>query len=142
MSLRRVVQRTKRVIVASAVRKAVTSAAARRPWRRPSGLKMLITPWIPVGLAVTTFMPVDTVSDTGMKRDVLSSLVLRTVRRGWWIFLLGAGVEGFDSWVMLIRALPSAEMKPWHWVWVRLRKILETFGSERICILLDGLIVL
>jgi hypothetical protein len=72
-----------------------------------------------------------------MKRDVLSSLVLRTVRRGWWIFLADAGVEGFDSWVMLIRALPSAEMKPWHWACVRLRKILETFGSERICILLE-----
>lgn len=114
MSLRRVVQRTKRVIVANAVRKAVTSAAARRPCRRPSGLKMLITPWIPVGLAVTTFMPVDTVSDTGMKRDVLSSLVLRTVRRGWWIFLADDGVDGFDSWVMLIRALLSAEMKLWH----------------------------
>lgn len=104
-------QRTKRVIVASAVRKAVTSAAARRPCRWPSGLKMLITPWIPDGLAVTTLMPVDAVSDTGMKMQVLPSLVVKTVRRGWWIFLVEDRVVGFDSLVMLIRALLSAVMK-------------------------------
>lgn len=128
-------QRTKRVIVASAVRKAVTSAAANRPCSRPSGLKMLITPWIPDGLAVTTFMPVESVSDTGMKMQVLSLLVVKTVRRGWWIFLDDVGVEGFDSLVMLIKALLSVVMKSWHWSWVRLRKILETFGSQRMCIL-------
>lgn len=128
-------QRTKRVIVASAVRKAVTSAAASRPCSRPSGLKMLITPWIPDGLAVTTFMPVEAVSDTGMKMQVLSLLVVKTVRRGWWIFLDDAGVEGFDSLVILIKALPSVVMKSWHWSCVRLRKMLETFGSERMCIL-------
>jgi hypothetical protein len=43
------------------------------------------------------------VSDTGMKRDVLSSLVLRTVRRGWWIFLLGAGVTG----IKVVTASPT-----------------------------------
>lgn len=128
-------QRTKRVIVASAVRKAVTSAAASRPCSRPSGLKMLITPWIPDELAVTTFMPVEAVSDTGMKMQVLSLLVVKTVRRGWWIFLDDAGVEGFDSLVMLIKALSSVVMKSWHWSCVRPRKILETFGSERMCIL-------
>lgn len=130
-------QRTKSVIVASAVRKAVTSAAASRPCSRPSGLKMLITPWIPDGLAVTTLMPVDAVSDTGMKMQVLSSLVVNTVRRGWWIFLVDDGVDGFDSWVMLIRALLSTVMKLWHWSCVRPRKILVTFGSERMCILVD-----